>query len=406
MSEATGDIVPAEARAAVRLPTMDNPGTNTPVTMTTDVVPAPQPAGRPATRLRLPVHAMRVRRARHGRRSRCPECGLRTYWSLRAPQSLAEYPVEWVVTMARAVPLLAIAYAGLGLLMLAGFLNLLDGNAWAAPIGFAVAGGLQLVALWMLSRRSGHWSEPAPPLNRWTLRIAAVGPAVSGAAGLFIAATRQAPRWLELVLLVGMAGWVFAAPAAFVRIRAVARMISDSRLAAQRDHRLGIARIDARPGGPDHGCDVDRHQCAGKPPAHDCDADRGDRPDYLPARRRVRPDPLRVRLPPRAQAGTVGRDAALMTASPTILDDHDDGDRTAPVRHVHPLRLQPPRAGRIHRPLPGVRPESVLVVTCAANLRHTRRRGSGGFARDVAAPGGVRRELRVPGGRQLLRPEG
>ena len=28
-----------------------------------------------------------------------------------------------------------------------------------------------------------------------------------------------------------MAGWVFAAPAAFVRIRAVARMIADSRLA-------------------------------------------------------------------------------------------------------------------------------------------------------------------------------
>jgi hypothetical protein len=164
---------------------------------------------------------------------RCPECGLRAYWSLRAPEQLSQYPAKWVASMARATRLLAIAYGGVFLLLLAGFTNLLDGVPWAAAIGLFAAALLQLLAMWMLARQSGHWSEPRGRLNRLALWIVPVAPVIADAIGIYLEGrpVSTTPGWLPTIMLATMCGWVVAPPTAFFRIRTIARMIGDHRLA-------------------------------------------------------------------------------------------------------------------------------------------------------------------------------
>jgi hypothetical protein len=139
----------------------------------------------------------------HDESGRCPECGLKAYWSLRAPQNLSQYPAIWITRMARATLLLAVVYGGAFLLLAAGSLQIVPGHEWTE---LAVAGSLflaailQMIGMVMLSSWSGHWSEPRAAINRWTLRIAPVGLVVATGCALF-------------------------------RLRAVARLIADAGLA-------------------------------------------------------------------------------------------------------------------------------------------------------------------------------
>src|SRR5688500_20038158 len=81
--------------------------------------------------------------AGHDENGRCPECGLRTYWSLRAPEQLSQFPAKWVASVAWATRLLAAAYGGMFLLLLAGFLNLLDSAPRITAVGLLAGGTLQ-----------------------------------------------------------------------------------------------------------------------------------------------------------------------------------------------------------------------------------------------------------------------
>ena len=137
--------------------------------------------------------------------------------------------------MAWGTRLLAITYGGVFLLLLAGFTNLLDGVPRAAAIGLFVAAVLQLIAMWMLARHSGHWSEPRAWPSRLALWIVPVAPVIADAIGIYLEGRSVAgtPEWLPRVMLATMCGWVVAPPAAFFRIRGVARMIADARLARQ-----------------------------------------------------------------------------------------------------------------------------------------------------------------------------
>ena len=164
--------------------------------------------------------------------ARCPECGLPAYWSLRAPQQLSQYPAAWVASMAWATRLLALAYGGMFVLLLAGFTGQFDGVRWGAPIGFFAGAMLQLGAAVLLARSSRHWSEPRATVNRLVLLTASVAAVVAGAIGIYMEAMRiPQPTFLVGALLATMCGWVVAPPAAFFRIRTVARMIADARLA-------------------------------------------------------------------------------------------------------------------------------------------------------------------------------
>src|SRR5439155_15309063 len=93
-------------------------------------------------------------------KSRCPECGLATFWSLRAPEKLSHYPPSWIAAMSFAVRLLMIAYAGVFLTLVGGSLGIAPAREQLLIAVFTIAAVLQLVGTWMLSRSSGHWSEP------------------------------------------------------------------------------------------------------------------------------------------------------------------------------------------------------------------------------------------------------
>jgi hypothetical protein len=59
---------------------------------------------------------------------------------------------------------------------------------------------------------------------------------------LFIAGTGSAPPWVGILLAGGMVCWVLAPPAAFIRVRGVARLVSDSWL-AERSAIIGWCRL-------------------------------------------------------------------------------------------------------------------------------------------------------------------
>ena len=137
--------------------------------------------------------------------------------------------------MAWATRLLAVTYAGIALLLLAGFTRVLDGVPGVAAVGLLVCAALQLLAMWMLARRSGHWSEPPARFNRLALSIVPLAPLTADSIALYLEGrpVAGAPQWLTTIMLATMCGWVVAPPLVFFRIRAVARLLADTRLARQ-----------------------------------------------------------------------------------------------------------------------------------------------------------------------------
>ena len=149
-----------------------------------------------------------------GQSGRCPECGLKAYWSFRAPQKLSEYPATWVTAMSRAVRLLAVTYGGLFAFLLLGCLDYLPRMRVLPSIGFLVAAVFQVVGMWMLSSRSGHWSERAAPINRWLLRITPLGLVAAGAASTRILLDYAVE--LEWAFFAGLVIGALAPTAAFI----------------------------------------------------------------------------------------------------------------------------------------------------------------------------------------------
>src|SRR5439155_18719201 len=104
----------------------------------------------------LELHCIRCRYNLRGldENSRCPECGLSTYWSLRAPEKLSQYPADWVSTMAWSVRLLMIAYASVFLLLVGASLDIVPKSEILFLGVVCSATLLQLIGMWMLSRSS------------------------------------------------------------------------------------------------------------------------------------------------------------------------------------------------------------------------------------------------------------
>jgi hypothetical protein len=155
---------------------------------------------------------------------RCPECGLPVYWSTHAPEKLSQYPANWVSAMASGTGLLFIAYGtafALGVAVAQQWLS--DRNLTEIAVAGVLISVLQLAGMWQLSRSSGHWTEPSSPVLRRMLRVSPVGPLV-GSALLLIG------YYGDLLPLTCMVG-VLGPTAVFVRLRTVARLISDRALA-------------------------------------------------------------------------------------------------------------------------------------------------------------------------------
>ena len=159
---------------------------------------------------------------------RCPECGLKAHWSLRAPEQLSQYPADWVAAMAWAVRLLAIAYGAGFAAMILGITDIVPMEA-AGPwllLGVAV---VHAIGAWRLARRSGHWTEPPMGFNRLLLRTTPWFSVAAAAGALWL------PWHYDQTLAYFTVGALFAgmiAPVAiFLRLRAVARMIADKGLA-------------------------------------------------------------------------------------------------------------------------------------------------------------------------------
>src|SRR5205809_5993255 len=83
----------------------------------------------------------------HGQdeKSRCPECGLATFWSLRAPEKLSHYPPSWIAEMSFAVRLLMIAYVGIFLTLVGESLEIVPAGEQLLLGVLAIAALLQLV---------------------------------------------------------------------------------------------------------------------------------------------------------------------------------------------------------------------------------------------------------------------
>ena len=165
----------------------------------------------------------------HDEHARCPECGLATYWSLRAPEKLSQYPAAWIARMSWATRLLLLTYAGAAAALLAGFAGYLSATDIIVFYLYTAAAALQLCGMWALSTSSGHWSEPRAAVNRLILRLAPIGPLLAGVFAIVLN-YRHSNLLLRLTIVCVLLG--IPAPAAvFVRLRAIARLVADAGLA-------------------------------------------------------------------------------------------------------------------------------------------------------------------------------
>ncbi|MGB7157567.1 MAG: hypothetical protein WBD40_05845 [Tepidisphaeraceae bacterium] len=164
----------------------------------------------------------------HDGGGRCPECGLKAHWSLKAPVLLSQYPATWVLAMSRGVKLLAAAYLVMFVMLILAVGGALEKRDVLLFTTLLIAGLAQLAGAWMLSRSSRHWSEPPAATNRLLLRTAPVA-LLAGAIGALSLTVHFDPR-ISGATAIGFALSLIAPIAAFVRIRTVARMISDADL--------------------------------------------------------------------------------------------------------------------------------------------------------------------------------
>ena len=164
----------------------------------------------------------------HDVAGRCPECGLKAHWSLRAPVLLSQYPAGWVAAMARGVKLLSLAYLTLFVMLILAVGGALEGRDGLLYGAMLLSGVMQWAGASMLARSSNHWSEPRSPVNRVLLRSLPLTLPAGAVAALWLTFDYHVALATATAFLMAMS---LAAPvAAFVRIRTVARMISDADL--------------------------------------------------------------------------------------------------------------------------------------------------------------------------------
>ncbi len=159
---------------------------------------------------------------------RCPECGLKAHWSLKAPILLSQYPALWVAAMARGVKLLSAAYLVLFVMLILAVGGALEGYDWILLGALFIAAVMQVAGAWMLSASSRHWSEPRSPLTRLALRVASPLLLLGVLGALWLTLDYREP--VAVLTSLAMLASPAAPIAAFVRLRTVARMISDADL--------------------------------------------------------------------------------------------------------------------------------------------------------------------------------
>jgi hypothetical protein len=159
---------------------------------------------------------------------RCPECGLKTHWSLKAPILLSQYPALWVAAVARGVKLLSAAYLVLFVMMILSVGGALAGLDWLLFGVIFLAGVMQVAGAWMLASSSRHWSEPKSLINRFVLRATPILLPIAAAGLLW--QTFEYNGAIAGMSALALAISLIAPIAAFVRLRTVARMISDADL--------------------------------------------------------------------------------------------------------------------------------------------------------------------------------
>jgi hypothetical protein len=151
------------------------------------------------------------------------------YWSLQAPDKLSQYPATWVAAMANGTGCLFFTYAMVACLTLMSARGVLPDTILAAGVWLGLCAVPQAVGMWMLSRHSGHWTEPPTPFVRLALRASPVGPLLATVVVFYwahLGHSKDEPLFMAL-MLVGVLG----PPAVFVRLRTVARLIADAGLA-------------------------------------------------------------------------------------------------------------------------------------------------------------------------------
>jgi len=166
----------------------------------------------------------------HDEAGRCPECGLKAYWTLRAPRQLSQFPAEWVESMAWGANLLAAAYVTLFAIMLISTTGALQDHQAVAFAFFTLGAAAQLAGGWLLARHSRHASERPMRLNRFVLRVAPAALVFATVATLW-QEVGSFHEWLANAIVIAMAISAAAPVAVFGRLRRVARMIANPGLA-------------------------------------------------------------------------------------------------------------------------------------------------------------------------------
>ena len=147
-------------------------------------------------------------------------------------EKLSEFPATWVESMAWGVRLLALAYGSVFAILVIGALQLLPNRGEEAVILAVIVPATiaQAAGMWLLARHSGHAHERRRSMNRWTLRFASLAGVVAALAAVGLQLDPANEIALVILFVAAIIG-LLAPPAAFLRLRHVARLISNTALA-------------------------------------------------------------------------------------------------------------------------------------------------------------------------------